>query len=40
MLEASFLRDDLPYFAELLAEVVSSTKYTSTPCSSSMFNAS
>jgi ubiquinol-cytochrome c reductase core subunit 2 len=28
ILEASFLRDDLPYFAELLAEVVSSTKYT------------
>ena len=33
VLEASFLRDDLPYFAELLAEVVSSTKYTSmSPC--------
>ena len=31
VLEASFLRDDLPYFAELLAEVVSSTKYTSKP---------
>ena len=29
VLEASFLRDDLPFFAELLAEVVSSTKYTS-----------
>ncbi|KAL6855260.1 ubiquinol-cytochrome c reductase core subunit 1 [Amphichorda felina] len=28
VLEASFLRDDLPYFAELLAEVVSMTKYT------------
>merc|ERR1712000_600516 len=28
ILEASFLRDDLPYFAELLAEVVSMTKYT------------
>ncbi|KAK5998003.1 Core protein II [Cladobotryum mycophilum] len=28
VLSASFLRDDLPYFAELLAEVVSSTKYT------------
>lgn len=29
VIEASFLRDDLPYFAELLAEVVSQTKYTS-----------
>lgn len=29
VLEASFLREDLPYFAELLAEVVSMTKYTS-----------
>ncbi|GAO14615.1 hypothetical protein UVI_02009330 [Ustilaginoidea virens] len=28
VLEASFLREDLPYFAELLAEVVSLTKYT------------
>ncbi|KAF6821470.1 cytochrome b-c1 complex subunit 2 [Colletotrichum musicola] len=28
VLEASFLRDDLPYFAELLAEVISETKYT------------
>ncbi|KEY66992.1 hypothetical protein S7711_05112 [Stachybotrys chartarum IBT 7711] len=28
ILEASFLREDLPYFAELLGEVVSSTKYT------------
>jgi len=28
VLQASFLRDDLPYFAELLAEVVSMTKYT------------
>ncbi|KAG6042235.1 hypothetical protein E4U41_002578 [Claviceps citrina] len=28
VLEASFLRDDLPYFTELLAEVVSMTKYT------------
>ncbi|KOS21993.1 Cytochrome b-c1 complex subunit 2 [Escovopsis weberi] len=26
--QASFLRDDLPYFTELLGEVVSSTKYT------------
>ena len=29
VLEASFLREDLPYFTELLAEVVSMTKYTS-----------
>lgn len=28
VIEASFLRQDLPYFAELLAEVVSETKYT------------
>ncbi|RDA84044.1 hypothetical protein CP532_6506 [Ophiocordyceps camponoti-leonardi (nom. inval.)] len=28
LLEASFLRGDLPYFAELLAEVLSMTKYT------------
>ncbi|KAH7155321.1 Metalloenzyme, LuxS/M16 peptidase-like protein [Dactylonectria estremocensis] len=28
VLEASFLREDLPYFAELLAEVVTQTKYT------------
>ncbi|KAF4123627.1 ubiquinol-cytochrome c reductase core subunit 2 [Geosmithia morbida] len=28
VLEANFLRADLPYFAELLAEVVSMTKYT------------
>lgn len=28
VLEASFLRDDLPYFTELLAEVVCMTKYT------------
>lgn len=27
MLEAKFLRDDLPYFVELLGEVASSTKY-------------
>ncbi|UNI20219.1 ubiquinol-cytochrome c reductase core subunit 1 [Purpureocillium takamizusanense] len=31
VLKASFLREDLPYFAELLAEVVSMTKYTSEP---------
>jgi len=29
VLEASFLREDLPYFAELLAEVMTQTKYTS-----------
>ncbi|KAF9878526.1 peptidase M16 inactive domain-containing protein [Colletotrichum karsti] len=28
VLEASFFRDDLPYFTELLAEIVSETKYT------------
>ncbi|KAK7755070.1 ubiquinol-cytochrome c reductase core subunit 1 [Diatrype stigma] len=28
VLEARFLRDDIPYFAELLAEVISQTKYT------------
>jgi ubiquinol-cytochrome c reductase core subunit 2 len=28
VLEASFLRDDIPYFTELLAEVISETKYT------------
>jgi ubiquinol-cytochrome c reductase core subunit 2 len=31
ILEAKFLRDDLPYFVELLGEVVSSTKYQRTP---------
>ncbi|KAI3327556.1 ubiquinol-cytochrome C reductase complex CORE protein 2 precursor [Xylariaceae sp. AK1471] len=28
VIEASFLREDIPYFTELLAEVVSQTKYT------------
>ncbi|KAI5462198.1 Metalloenzyme, LuxS/M16 peptidase-like protein [Mariannaea sp. PMI_226] len=28
VVEASFLREDLPYFTELLAEVISQTKYT------------
>ncbi|KAI1654189.1 LuxS/MPP-like metallohydrolase [Daldinia decipiens] len=28
ILEASFLREDIPYFTELLAEVISQTKYT------------
>lgn len=27
---AKFLRDDLPYFAELLGEIISKTKYTRT----------
>jgi ubiquinol-cytochrome c reductase core subunit 2 len=31
VLEAKFLRDDLPYFVELLGEVVSKTKYQRTP---------
>jgi hypothetical protein len=31
VLEAKFLRDDLPYFVELLGEVASSTKYLRTP---------
>lgn len=31
ILEAKFLRDDLPYFVELLGEVASSTKYQRTP---------
>jgi ubiquinol-cytochrome c reductase core subunit 2 len=30
VVEAKFLREDLPYFTELLAEVVSQTKYTCT----------
>jgi ubiquinol-cytochrome c reductase core subunit 2 len=30
VLEAKFLRDDLPYFVELLAEVASKTKYQRT----------
>jgi ubiquinol-cytochrome c reductase core subunit 2 len=29
VLEAKFLRDDLPYFVELLGEVASSTKFES-----------
>jgi len=28
VLQANFLRDDLPYFAELLSEVIAQTKYT------------
>lgn len=28
VVEAKFLRDDLPYFTELLGEVISLTKYT------------
>ena len=30
ILEAKFLRDDLPYFVELLGEVASKTKYLRT----------
>jgi len=29
VLQASFLREDLPYFTELLGEVLAHTKYTS-----------
>jgi hypothetical protein len=29
VLQANFLREDLPYFTELLAEVLSQTRYTS-----------
>lgn len=28
MIRAKFLKDDLPYFTELLGEVISKTKYT------------
>jgi ubiquinol-cytochrome c reductase core subunit 2 len=28
VVEAKFLREDLPYFTELLGEVISQTKYT------------
>ena len=28
VIEAKFLREDLPYFTELLGEVISQTKYT------------
>lgn len=30
VVEAAFLRDDLPYFTELLGEVITKTRYTST----------
>ena len=30
MIGAKFLREDLPYFAELLGEVISKTKYSRT----------
>lgn len=33
VLQAKFLRNDLPYFAELLAEVISKTRYSSMSCS-------
>ncbi len=29
VIEAQFLKEDLPYFAELLSEVITQTKYTS-----------
>lgn len=29
VVEAAFLRDDLPYFTELLGEVITKTRYTS-----------
>lgn len=29
VLQASFLREDIPYFTELLGEVISQTRYTS-----------
>lgn len=29
MVEAAFLRNDLPYFTELLGEVITKTRYTS-----------
>jgi ubiquinol-cytochrome c reductase core subunit 2 len=31
VIEAKFLREDLPYFTELLGEVISQTKYTGKP---------
>jgi ubiquinol-cytochrome c reductase core subunit 2 len=31
VIEAKFLREDLPYFTELLGEVISQTKYTRKP---------
>lgn len=31
IIEAKFLREDLPYFTELLGEVISQTKYTGRP---------
>jgi ubiquinol-cytochrome c reductase core subunit 2 len=30
VVEAAFLRDDLPYFTELLGEVITKTRYSST----------
>lgn len=32
VIRAKFLRDDLPYFTELLGEVISKTKYTRMLC--------
>jgi ubiquinol-cytochrome c reductase core subunit 2 len=31
VIEAKFLREDLPYFTELLGEVIAQTKYTGKP---------
>jgi predicted Zn-dependent peptidase len=31
VIEAKFLREDLPYFTELLGEVITQTKYTGKP---------
>ena len=38
VLEAKFLRDDLPYFVELLGEVAASTKYQRKQCLSLFFS--
>lgn len=32
VIRAKFLRGDLPYFTELLGEVISKTKYSRMPC--------
>ena len=39
VLRCKFLRDDLPYFTELLGEVVSKTRYTSQSAAMLMFMA-
>lgn len=38
ILKAKFLKEDLPYFAELLAEVISKTRYTSTSLTSTVLS--